>query len=181
MKKVIIFLIIFLILSAIVVFVLNFFGILDIRELGESILERLPFVTTISQLQKENELLQLKVEILEEDLEKVLSEKKDLQTRMDYLDLDRNKKVAEISLLVNQLQDMRVSLAFKEERLESLISIYREMDPKNVASILTNLDDTIIIQVLTRLRPRDAAAILTHIPAERAAIISKDIFEEEGR
>lgn len=181
MKKALIFLLIFFILLAAVAFILNLLGIVPIAEIATDLLERIPFITTIQELREENELLQLKLEVLEYELEEVMEKYRDLERQKEYVDLEQDERVQEITRLEGMVRELERALTFREERLDSLIGIYREMDPEDVASILVNLDDPIIIQVLTSLRASDAADILTYIPSERAATISRDIFMEEGR
>lgn len=181
MKKALIFLVIFFILLAAIVFVLNFLGIIPVGELVNDLLARVPFITTFQELREENDLLQLKVEVLEYELQQVLTAKGNLQTQMDYRDMELSRKIREISFLEERINELDRALTFREERLDHLIAIYREMKPEDVASILINLEDIMIIQILGRLRARDAAAILTYFPSQRAAVISRNIFQEEGR
>lgn len=181
MKKVLLFLGIFVILLTAAVFALNLVGILDVKDLGLTLLARIPYITTLQELQEENDLLRLKLDIYTQDLEEVLVEKEDLQRERQQKEMELEGKEQEIFRLKNQVAELQQAIIFKEERLDNLVAIYREMDPEDVASILLNLDDMMIIQVLTRLRAANAAAILSHIPSARAATISKDIFDEEGR
>lgn len=181
MKKVLIFGIIFLILLSGILALLNFFGIIPLQEWGAEILERLPFITTFQELREENQLLELKLEVMEYELEEILSRYRDLETKLSQKELEEDRKIEEISFLEARVRELEGALTFREQRLANLLAIYREMDPEDVATIILNLEDLFIIEVLTSLRASDAADILSYFPAERAAIISRDIFNQEGR
>ena len=90
------------------------------------------------------------------------------------LEEDLNRKIEELK----QLQQLAVNLiepseTAREEQLQTLISFYQAMKPKNAARLLEKLPIQLAGDVLSAMNSRGAGKILNVMNADRAVRISR--------
>jgi len=84
---------------------------------------------------------------------------------------------AKLEKLKVEVQDL---LAAKnkadEEKLYNLAKIYDGMDPVQLASIMSGINDSIVVAILPIMKSQKASKILESMPADRAARISTKLL-----
>ncbi len=104
----------------------------------------------------------------------------EIQSRSDslaqQLEAIRTEK-AELEKLKVEVQEL---LAAKdkanEEKLYNLAKIYDGMDPVQLASVMSGINDSIVVAILPRMKSQKASKILESMPADRAARISTKLL-----
>jgi len=118
---------------------------------------------------------------------------KEQELRLKYRESEVNKMLEEINTSMNEikaeqklLRDRQENLNSKEEKLQewesrlsgeeidkqSIIAIFKEMDSKMAAEILSvNPENPDIVTIIKNIGEKKAAAILSHMDAEMAAKI----------
>lgn len=156
------------ILSAVVI-AAGQMGVFDARELmarlpvvGSKIAEQEQKIPAESPIEKENQLLRLKVAEMEN---KLLAAEK-----------DKTASLKQVEELQQELLELR---AYKEKKEESLLKAremaeyYSEMKPEEVVEILNNLDDDTVIAILPLLAKDQVGEILAAMESQRAAYITQ--------
>lgn len=109
-----------------------------------------------------------------------------LKTRAEALDrqeqalktmeADLNARVAKLQELETILKGMlSEAKSIKEEKMRHLIDVYTNMKPKQAASVLETLDETIAVKILAGMKGRQAGEILTGVTAKKAAKLSEEL------
>jgi flagellar motility protein MotE (MotC chaperone) len=109
-----------------------------------------------------------------------------LKTRAEALDrqeqalktmeADLNARVAKLQELETMLKGMlSEAKSIKEEKMRHLIDVYTNMKPKQAASVLETLDETIAVKILAGMKGRTAGEILTGVSAKKAAKLSEEL------
>jgi flagellar motility protein MotE (MotC chaperone) len=109
-----------------------------------------------------------------------------LRTRAEALDrqeqalktmeADLNARVAKLQELETMLKGMlSEAKSIKEEKMRHLIDVYTNMKPKQAASVLETLDETIAVKILAGMKGRQAGEILTGVTAKKAAKLSEEL------
>lgn len=86
----------------------------------------------------------------------------------------------EIARLNNQLENFTEESSVEEElddNLTKLIDTYQEMAPRNAASILANMSDSIAIGILREIDEEQRAAILSAMDPENAAMLTEQLLD----
>ncbi|RCW47690.1 MotE family protein [Halanaerobium sp. MA284_MarDTE_T2] len=178
MKKALFFLILFIILSAMLIWSLNALEIINFKASVVNLLNRIPFVQQymITKADIEAEKTKNKkfsAEIQQKD-EKIASLEGEIE------ELKKNLKETELALEAEKKRNEKLSSdqETKEEKLNKLTEIYRRMEAPAAASVIQQLDREFAAEVLANLKEEQAAAILQELPEGLAAELSKIIGSE---
>lgn len=89
-------------------------------------------------------------------------------------------KAAELDRVQQRIEDLMKQHDEKQsEKLDSLVSIYEKMKPRDAARILEGLDMPILIDVLGRMKVLRSAPILASMDPERAREVTARLAERE--
>lgn len=92
------------------------------------------------------------------------------------MEADLNARVAKLQELETILKGMlSEAKSIKEEKMRHLIDVYTNMKPKQAASVLETLDETIAVKILAGMKGRQAGEILTGVTAKKAAKLSEEL------
>ena len=92
------------------------------------------------------------------------------------MEADLNARVAKLQELETMLKGMlSEAKSIKEEKMRHLIDVYTNMKPKQAASVLETLDETIAVKILAGMKGRTAGEILTGVSAKKAAKLSEEL------
>ncbi len=99
------------------------------------------------------------------------------QEELDQREQALNSLEADLNSRVAKLKDMETSLkamleeakGVKDQKLKHLIDVYSNMNPKQAASVLSTLDNTIAVKILAGMRGRQAGEVLNNMEAKKAA------------
>ncbi|MFN4089513.1 MAG: MotE family protein [Alphaproteobacteria bacterium] len=87
-------------------------------------------------------------------------------------------KTSELATLQKRIEDlMQIHDKQQAEKLDSLVSIYEKMKPRDAARILEGLEMDILIDVLGRMREMRSAPILASMDPEKARAVTARLAE----
>ena len=183
MKKWLFPLLIFLIAVATSVTILEFAGVLDLRQ---GLISRFraheaigPLINTYELGQTQSEQLLMEQKRLEEWEQSIQEQERELTAQKALLDrqkTDLERQEADLQNLIDQWdqrQLMEQKVQGQKERLGMLGDLYANMRPEEAAQVLIELDHTLIAGILESLAPEQGAKILAALEPKLAAQISK--------
>ncbi len=89
-----------------------------------------------------------------------------------------DEKVAELEILKLSIEDLMAQHGEKEEQqLNSLVTIYENMKPKDAARIFGELDMVVLLDVIERMKERKVAPILAAMNPKRAKAITIELAQ----
>ena len=113
-------------------------------------------------------------------VEQSLSAEAEMRLKSDslaqQLEAIRTEK-AELEKLKVEVQELLAAKDMaNEEKLYNLAKIYDGMDPVQLASVMSGINDSIVVAILPRMKSQKASKILESMPADRAARISTKLL-----
>lgn len=115
---------------------------------------------------------------------KLAERKKTLDQREEELNkmaAELEKQKADIEEKIKKLEDTRskISTVLQEKikaddaKVETLVQMYTNMKPQQVAKVFETLDEDLVIDILSRMKKKTAADILNLIKPEKAQIFAE--------
>ncbi len=118
---------------------------------------------------------------LDEERELIAADRAALEQRRAEIELAEEQLAIEQARLTETKQALEDLLArveaAKTEDVARLVSLYKNMKPKEAAGIMDDIDLEVAVMVLGSMAERDAAPILANLNVVRARAISKIILE----
>ncbi|MDI6786589.1 MAG: hypothetical protein QMD92_07755 [bacterium] len=161
-------------------FLLDYIGVIK----GGEILSKIPGLgkkpTKITWTMLEEEELQKVRDSIEEKLKDLKKNESELKVREENVDRrEKELKLWEAKLTEEErLFEERVAYyEDEEEKLKKLAKYYQNMNPREAALIMGNLDDMTVINILKRMKDETVAITLMKMDPKRASEISRKMSE----
>jgi flagellar motility protein MotE (MotC chaperone) len=115
-----------------------------------------------------------------EELEQWREEIAQKETILKAAEIKAEKKIAELTDLKNEVNDLLKSYNDKEDlKISSLVQIYENMKPKDAAKIFESLDMDILLQVIDRMNKSKTAPILAQMSPDIATNITIEFAHQK--
>lgn len=121
--------------------------------------------------------------LMQEEREKVLQEKKDLEFRekeLKTLEISVDKKLAEIDKRLAELKNLRNRIeellaektAEEKKRIKDLSAIYEKMAPQRAALALSGMAPDLATEILANMKAKAAAEVLDMLNKQKTSELS---------
>ncbi len=100
------------------------------------------------------------------------------EERLNIIRADIQKKISQLEKLKKEIEEAQKALQKEQdEEILKIAKIYAAMPPERAARKLETLSEDMAVLILTSLQPRIAGRIMAQMNPEKAASISKKMFE----
>lgn len=107
----------------------------------------------------------------------------EIDTKADLLaaaEKRMDERVAELKRLETSVQGLLGQLdAQQTERIQSLVTVYQKMRPKDAAAVFDGLDDDVMLEVASRMKQTNLAEIMGAMRPERARQLTRLLAEQK--
>lgn len=107
----------------------------------------------------------------------------EVDTKADLLSAAEKRmdeRVAELKRLETSVQSLLGQLdAQQTERIQSLVTVYQKMRPKDAAAVFDGLEDDVMLEVASRMKQTNLAEIMGAMRPERARQLTKLLADQK--
>ncbi|ADO76702.1 MotE family protein [Halanaerobium praevalens] len=168
-KKILFFLMIFLILFAMLTWSFNALGIIDVKTTVSNLANSTPVVKDYIITQTELDSLKDENSNLEKTINEKDSEILELESEIEKANKKLAAKDQAISDLETDYKNLNTEIDDREAKLDKVANIYTKMEPAAAAAVIQELNANLAVEVLSRLKDEQAAEILESLPQQEAA------------
>ncbi len=124
-------------------------------------------------------------EVVEEDISPQMQRLREREAELDrrernlrQLEEELDRKLEELREKQAEVEEMLKEADVKrDEKIEHLIDVYSNMQPREAAQVIENLDQEVAVKILSGMRGREAGQILDNIDPQMAARISEQLSD----
>lgn len=114
-------------------------------------------------------------------LDKRRAELEERQARLDSRSSDIDRRERELTLRMSEMRDITEQLKVDRDKsekkrnvqIEQLANVYGSMDPKEAATLMAQLDETIALDLIRRMPEKRIGQILASMSPDKALVITR--------
>ena len=137
--------------------------LLDMPDIKTDDLKKENIDAYINMLNKKNEIVQERLQLLANKIATYESLEKNLQEKI-------GKIKEETEFFTQTLQREK---KVKKERLDKLIKLYEKMEPKRAAPVFENMDKDLVVSLFKEIRQKQITAILENMNPDKATELTE--------
>ncbi len=163
MKKVILTIVFLMIFAATALTILHFVGVFSIYEIVKESIMEMEIIKTYMLNEEDKAAWLTEVDELQNQLVLARQEKDDLTKQLLLLDQLLAAKDETIESLKAEIISVNEEKTERQNRLQQMANIYKEMSPTDAALVLSSLDEDLILQMFSFWEDRFAAKVLANL------------------
>ncbi len=172
MKK-LIYIFLFLFITAYIIWALHFFGILHLDDM----IVNTPYIKERLKTDAQYDRMMEDYYSLENANDDLRAENEELKQRITELENQVSQKDERITNLESEFKDYRATQEDDQKRVEKLVDIYSNMEPDAAARLITDLQMETTVQIIKDLDDEQVAEIISNLPQEIAISLTERLRE----